>query len=184
VNQYILKFVCGLSIFAMPLLAEEPEEFSQGQQMSDEERCAKEILMRHFPEKLVEAALKKFQIPEDQQAAIVKELAEKDGNIVKMVEEKASTMNPNPLRDPQMRQQAVRLFRETMLEQFSGVLKAHGVTDDAKIQQMLDEVQLQKAKQFSECMEKMHPEIKRSKPTAQLDNDNDNEDGNNEEDNG
>lgn len=145
-----------MTIFALPLLADAPA--------AQDEQCAKEILMQHFPGKYLSATLKKFNVPEDQQAAIISELAEKDKNIVKMVEEKAAQMDPNPLKDPSQRQVAVKMFRETLLQQFTAVLNAHGVTDGDQIQKMLDDVQLQKAKQFTECMERMHPEIKQKKP--------------------
>lgn len=147
----------GLSAFALPVFAADAPS-------SKDEQCAKEVLMQHFPEKMVSETLNKFQVPADQQAAIIKELAEKDKQLVKMVEEKAAAMNPNPLKDPSQRQQAVKMFRETLLEQFTAVLNAHGITDKDKIQQMLDDVQLQKAKQFTMCMEKIHPEIKSKKP--------------------
>lgn len=216
VKNYLINMMMGMGLCTMPLIADDMSQNSmmqQGQmmhqdqmqhgqmqqrpmmhqdqtqqrQMSQEEQCAREILMHHYPEKFVVVTLKKFQVPEDQQQAIVKELAEKDKNIVKMVENKAASMNPNPLKDPQLRQQAVRMFRETLKEQFASVLNAHGVTDDAKIQQMLDDIQLQKAKQFTECMEKMHPEIKQNKPVAgqpaNANSDDDDDDDNDDDDN-
>jgi hypothetical protein len=156
-NKYIVKMMLGLSALALPLCADVQSE--------KDEQCAKEILMQHYPEKFVKETLNKFQVPADQQAAIIKELGDKDKLLVKMVEERAAAMNPNPLKDPSQRQQAVKMFRETLLEQFASVLNAHGVTDKDKVQQMLDDVQLQKAKQFTMCMERLHPEIKNTKPT-------------------
>lgn len=114
--------------------------------------CSRELLMAYFPKPFVEDTLGRFNVPKDQWDAISKELAEKDKDIVKTVETKASKMNPNPLTDPQQRQAAVKLFRETLLESFSTVLKAHGVKDDKQIQAMLDDVQQQKAKRFAKCM--------------------------------
>ena len=98
--------------------------------------------------------MSKYKVPQDQWDAINKELAEKDKDVIKMVEEKASKVSPNLLRDPQQRQAAVKLFRETLFEVFSKVMKAHGITDDKQIQEMLDDVQKQKALRFKECMEK------------------------------
>ncbi len=165
-NKYLLKAILGLNVFALPLLADAPPPAATkpAAPVSKDEECAKEILMQHYPSKFVSVTLKKFQVPEDQQAAILKELADKDKNIVKMVEEKASKMDPNPLKNPEQRQQAVQLFRETLTAEFAAVLNAHGVTDQDKIQQMLDDIQLQKAKQFTMCMEKLHPEILNKKP--------------------
>jgi hypothetical protein len=73
------------------------------------------------------------------------------------VEEKASKMDPNPLKDPSQRQAAVKLFRDTLFEVFSGVLNEHGVTDEQKVRAMLDDIQHQKAVRFAQCMEKKMP---------------------------
>lgn len=124
------------------------------------EECSKELLLSYFPEALVKETLKKFNVPEAKWDAIVKDLNAKDKDIVKIVEDKASKQNPNPLKDPQQRQAAVKIFRETLLETFSGVMKKNGVTDDSQIQQMLDDVQQQKAKRFAQCMEQQ-----RAKPS-------------------
>lgn len=114
--------------------------------------CSRELLMAYFPKPFVEDTLGRFNVPKDQWDAINKELAVKDKDIVKTVEAKASKMTPNPLTDPQQRQAAVKLFRETLLDSFSSVMKAHGVKDDKQIQAMLDDVQQQKAKRFAKCM--------------------------------
>lgn len=121
------------------------------------DECSKELLLSYFPEQFVNESLKKFNVPQDQWAAINKELANKNDNVIKTVEEKASKMDPNPLKDPSQRQAAVKIFRETLLEIFSGVLKQHGVNDDQKIAQILDDVQHQKAVRFAQCMEKNMP---------------------------
>lgn len=117
------------------------------------EECSKELLLSYFPESFVKESLKKYNVPQEKWDAIIKELNEKDKEIVKIVEEKASKANPNPLKDPQQRQAAVKIFRETLTDVFSTVLKKNGVTDDNQIHQMLDEVQQQKAKRFAQCME-------------------------------
>lgn len=117
------------------------------------EECSKELLLSYFPEAFVKESLKKFDVPQDKWNAIVKELNEKDKQVVKIVEEKASKVNPNPLKDPQQRQAAVKIFRDTLTEVFSGVLKRNGIADENQIQQMLDDIQQQKAKRFAQCME-------------------------------
>lgn len=116
--------------------------------------CSKELLLAFFPESFVNETLKKFEIPEKDWVAINQDLKSKDGDVIKIVEEKASKMDPNPLKDPQQRQGAVKIFRETLFDIFAGVMKSHGVTDDKKIQSMLDDIQQQKAKRFMMCMEK------------------------------
>lgn len=117
------------------------------------EECSKELLLSYFPESFVRETLKKFNVPQDKWDAIVKELNEKDKEVVKIVEDKASKVTPNPLKDPSQRQAAVKIFRETLTDVFSTTLKKNGVTDDNQIQQMLDDVQQQKAKRFAQCME-------------------------------
>ena len=84
--------------------------------------CSKELLLAYFPETFVTETLKKFKVPESEWAGINKDLSSKDGDVIKMVEEKASKMDPNPLKDPQQRQGAVKIFRETLLEIFSSIV--------------------------------------------------------------
>jgi hypothetical protein len=118
--------------------------------------CSKEVLLAYFPENFVRETLKTFKVPHDQWNAIIKELNANEKDVVKLVDEKATQLNPNPLKDrsPESRQETVKIFRETILEIFGNVLKAHGITDDKQIQAMLADVQQQKAKNFAKCMEK------------------------------
>jgi hypothetical protein len=118
------------------------------------EECSRELLLAYFPEAFVKETLKKFNVPQDKWEAITKSLNEKDKEVVKIVEEKASKLNPNPLKDPQQRQEAVKIFRETLLQVFSDAMKQNGITDEKQIQSMLDNIQQQKAKRFAQCMEK------------------------------
>lgn len=122
------------------------------------EECSKELLISYFPEDFVKEALKKHNVPQDKWGSIVNELNEKNKEVIKIVEQKASKLDPNPLKDPQQRQAAVKIFRETLKDIFSGVLKKNGITDENQIQQMLDEVQQQKAKRFAQCMEQQRPQ--------------------------
>jgi hypothetical protein len=128
------------------------------------EECSRQLLLAYFPEPFVLETLKKFNVPENEQKAIATSLANKDGEVIKLVEQKAATMNPNPLQDPQARQAAVKLFRETLLEIFSSVLKEHGITDEKQIADMLDHVQQQKAERFAKCMEKQKKMMPKEKP--------------------
>ncbi|KAF3361642.1 Uncharacterized protein PHSC3_001765 [Chlamydiales bacterium STE3] len=121
------------------------------------EECSKELLLAYFPETFVSETLKKFNVPSEKWDDITKGLSEKDKEVIKVVEEKATQMSPNPLKDPQQRQAAVKLFRETLLQIFGDVMRANGISDDKQIQSMLDDIQQQKAKRFSECMEKNRP---------------------------
>lgn len=129
--------------------------------------CSKELLVAYFPENFVKETLKKFNVPQDKWNAIVQDLSGKEREIVKLVEEKAAKMNPNPLKDtqqrkdPQQHQAAVNLFKETLMSVFSQTLKKNGVTDDKKIEEMLNDIQKQKAIRFAQCMEKHKSEVRK-----------------------
>lgn len=118
------------------------------------DECSKELLLAYFPEPFIRETLKKFNVPEDKWNKIASELISKDKEVVSVVEEKAAAMTPNPLRDPQARQEAVKLFRDTLLSLFTDVMKANGVDDEKQIQAMLDDLQKQKAERFTKCMQR------------------------------
>lgn len=118
------------------------------------DECSKELLLAYFPEPFVKETLKKFNVPQDKWSAIASQLVSKDKAVVQIVEEKAAKMDPNPLRDPQARQAAVKLFRDTLLGLFTEVMQANGVSDPKEIQSMLEDLQQQKAERFAKCMQK------------------------------
>lgn len=118
------------------------------------DECSRELLLTYFPEPFVKETLKTFNVPEDKWDTIQKSLASKDKEVIQTVEKKAAEMDPNPLKDPQARLAAVKLFRSTLLQLFSDVMEANGVTDEKQIQAMLDAIQLQKAQRFAKCMQK------------------------------
>ncbi len=123
---------------------------------ADTDYCTKEVLLAYFPENFVVETLKTFKVSEDEWQGIIKDLNSKEKDVVKLVEEKASKLQPNPLKEktPESRNATVKIFRETILEIFGNVMKDHGITDDRQIQQMLVDIQQQKAKNFAKCMEK------------------------------
>jgi monomeric isocitrate dehydrogenase len=123
-------------------------------ELNIDDTCTKEFLMSFFPEKLVRETLERHNVPKDQWDGIVKDLNAKDKEIIQTVEEKAAKIDPQLLKDPERRKEAVKIFRETILIAFSGVMKDHGVKDAQQIQDMLDEIQKQKAKKFAECIQK------------------------------
>ena len=109
--------------------------------------------------------LKHFNVPEDKwEKGIAKSLAAKDKEVVKIVEKKAAAMTPNPLKDTQQRQAAVKLFRETLFEVFSDALKENGLQDESQFMPMLDQIQQQKAKKFALCMEKQKAQLQKQMP--------------------
>lgn len=125
----------------------------QTESKNEDEQCSKDILLAYFPDIFVRETLRNYEVPKDQWEAIISELTIKDRDIIKQVEAKAEKLNPNPLKDPQQRQAAVKIFRDTLLENFSAILKAHDIKDEKQIQAMLDDIQQQKAKRFAKCME-------------------------------
>lgn len=146
------------------------------------DECAKELLLSYFPVPIVKETLKKFEIPQDKWESILSALSTKDKEIVKLVEQKAATMSPNPLKDPQQRQAAVKLFRETLLDAFSKSLQDNGVTDSSKYQAMLDDIQQQKAKKFAMCMEKQKQKAEELDKSAPMDSSDDSDDDESEDD--
>jgi hypothetical protein len=116
--------------------------------------CSKDQLLSYFPPQFVEETLKRFDISPERREAIKAQLTEKDKEIVQLVQEKAAKLHPNPLGDSQKRQEAVKIFRETLFEIFSSVMEKNGVLDEKKVQSMLDDIQRQKAEQFSRCIER------------------------------
>lgn len=148
------------------------------------DECSKELLLSYYPETFVNDTLKRFNISEDKWAGINASLSKKDKDIVKLVEQKASTMTPNPLKDPQQRQAAVKLFRETLLQVFTDALKENGINDTSQFQAMLDDIQQQKAKKFAQCMEKQKEQMKQNNvaPTGKSEDSNDSDDNSDEDD--
>lgn len=122
-----------------------------------DEQC-KEILMSYFPKTIVTEVLTQNNVPKDKVAVIADALAKKSSDVLKIVQDKASKMNPNPLKDPNMHEQTGKLIRDTVLEIFGSVMKDNGVTDNKQIQSMADAIQQKKADLFKQCMDKAQPE--------------------------
>lgn len=109
---------------------------------------SKEVFLSYFPESLVTDALSRYNIPKEEWASINQDLSSKEGLVIRLVDEKASKMDPNPMEDPNQRKAAVKIFREVLFQVFSEVLYSHGVTDTDKIRNMLDTIQQLKAEKF------------------------------------
>jgi len=125
--------------------------------------CSKEMLLSYFPAPFVKETLKNHQVPQDKWDAIIKDLDANDKSVIKKVESRAEAMNPNPLKSREHREEAISIFRETLLEIFTETMNKNGITDKEEIQAMLDEVQHLKAKRFAECLEKMRKEFENNK---------------------
>lgn len=163
INTSVTYIILGFSLLLTPHASISASEASP---YSDD--CTKELLLSYFPEPLVKETLKKFHVPEDKWAGITKSLTNHDKEIVKIVEQKASKMSPNPLKDSQQRQVAVKLFRDTLLETFSNTLIENGVTDKTQFLAMLDDIQQQKAKKFAMCMQRKKKNESAATPNSQI----------------
>lgn len=115
--------------------------------------CSKDILMTFFPKPILKAVLLKHGVSTEQAEEISTELAQKDQEVIKGVEEKASKMDPNPFKDLTDRDQALKVFKEVLFDVFANTVKKHGIEDEAKIQTILDDMQSAKGKLFVECMQ-------------------------------
>lgn len=117
-------------------------------------KCTKEELMTFFPQQVVESVLLKAHVQKEKAESISKELSQKDRELSKIVENKASKMEQNPFKDLSQRDLAVKIYRETLYEVFAKVLKAHGITNDDQIQSLLEEMSAAKSKLFIDCIKK------------------------------
>lgn len=111
---------------------------------------SKELISAYFPESVVNESLPLANVPRDQWVIINQELCAKSGEMIRMVEEKASKMEPNPLLDSSQIQVAAKLFREALFQVFSDVMRDHGVTDEDKIKEMLGHIQQLKAERYAQ----------------------------------
>lgn len=160
-KRLALMILCGICTLYSPVSA-----------ASSAERTAMEQdeMMSYFPEKFVANTLEKYKVPQAQRMAIQKELADKDQEVVALVEEKAAKMDPNPLRDPKLRQEAVKIFRDTLYEVFSQVMHTHGMTDREELHSMLDDIQQQKAEYFAQMLEQQKEEARRYRESSRSSN--------------
>jgi hypothetical protein len=152
IKRYAQAIAISISIL-LPFEGQTANANTQPEQISTPKvECSLETFKAFFHPVFVTDVFSRYNVPREEWDAIIHELAEEDKNVFALVEEKAATMDPNPLKDPTQREAAIRLFRDTQIEIFSRVLKAHNITDDQQILSMLDEIQKQKAKAFAECM--------------------------------
>lgn len=151
-KMQLVALILGCSVLFLSALQAAPMPSAPQAPQMDE--CSKELLLSYYPADFVTETLKKYNVPQDKWAGIIRALTGKEKDIVKTVEDKASKMNPNPLKDPKERQEAVKLFRDALMDVFANAMRSNGVTDESKYQAMLDDVQQQKAKKFAECVQK------------------------------
>jgi hypothetical protein len=121
-------------------------------------QCTKEELGTFFPKVVVKAVLLKNNVSEAQADDIAAGLEHKDDMLIKIIEDKAAKLDPNPLQDRNQRDVGIKIYRETLFQEFSKVLKAHGITDVDQTQKLLDEIQRTKSKLFIDCVRKKIPQ--------------------------
>lgn len=114
--------------------------------------CTKEELEAFLPEAVVRNVLLKNNFSEADANAIALELWQKNTMMREIMKKKASKLRPNPLEDLSQRDVGLKIYRETLYEVFSQTLKAHGISDEDKIQNLLDEIRETKSKLFLECV--------------------------------
>lgn len=117
-------------------------------------KCTKEELMTFFPPEVVKSVLIKAKVAPEQASDVANELAKKDPELTKMVEDKAAKLDQDPFKDLSQRDLAIKIYRETLYEVFAKVLKAHGMKNEDQIQSLLDEMNDAKSKLFIECIRK------------------------------
>jgi hypothetical protein len=158
-QRLVFLMMCGIGAVCSPINAETD---------SNNAELSNDAMMSYFPEIFVERTLERYQIPQAQRISIQKELVDKNKEVINLVEDKASKMTPNPLRDPTLRDEAVKIFRDSLYEVFSKVMLSHGVTDKEELHEMLDDIQRQKAEYFSQKMrqykEENRQQIKNQRP--------------------
>lgn len=151
----------ALILFGLLFTCASPNDWTlQAATPVEEDECSEEIIISYFPSPFVKNTLQTYKVPEREWDGIISALKDKNKEILKYVEDKAATMNPNPLKDPKSRNEAIAIFKEALMNAFKSVMAKHGVNDDKQLQEMLDDIQKQKAKRFSECLEKHMKSIK------------------------
>jgi hypothetical protein len=155
-----MKYLIALSLLTCatnPVFAEVQElkeNASKGQEPKEQEinLCSEEMLISHFPPTIVKNTLKKFEIPEKNWDAIVQKLQEQNQKVYSSVEAIAEKAPKNPLKDPKLRKEAVQIFQTVLKQVFSEVMTQNGVTDQNKIDAMLQDILKQKQEQFTHCL--------------------------------
>lgn len=115
--------------------------------------CSQEILYTYFPKPFVQETMQESGFSSQDAQSIADELAKMDQKITMSVEQKAQERDPNPLMSPDRHEEVVQIFKETLLEVFSDVLKQHGMKDAKKAQNMLESIQEKKGRHFARCLE-------------------------------
>lgn len=129
--------------------------------INPEKDCSDDILMLFFPKIFVEEVLKDHQIDKQKIEAIAKELSTIDPAVIKLIEERAKTMKPNPLEDMEAREARDELFSNALLKVFGDVLSRYDIKDrDVQIK-MIEEIQNKRLSRWKECIDSQPKEAQR-----------------------
>ena len=149
--RWFTSSLCCVAALSSISLDAQPQQ-STPSQIIEKFSCSRKELETFFPEPVVRSVLLKSNLSEEDANSIAAELAEKNSQWSKIIREKAAKLTPNPLEDLSQRDIGLKIYRETLYEVFSQMLKAHGISDEDKIQNMLDEIRETKSKWFMECI--------------------------------
>ena len=119
--------------------------------------CSTELITSFFPDIFVGKTLEKFNIPKDQWESIMDELDKRNKSIRPTLAERGYKINPNLFTDPQQQDAARKLLKDIVVNSFTDVMKIHGINDPKQVKQMLDDIQMQKAEKWAQCMRQDKP---------------------------
>ncbi len=121
--------------------------------------CDPTILTKFFPAPLVSETLDAYNVALYNHQLIVKDLSNRDQDVIRTFETKARLQRPKPLivneqtlADPATRKAVMVLFDASLLEVFTQVLKRYAITNQEQIQAMFDHLQIKKAEYFDQCV--------------------------------
>lgn len=123
--------------------------------------CDPNLLTKFFPSVLVEETLDAYNVPLYNRQWIVKDLANREAEVIRTFENKARMQRPKPLvvneqtlSSPEIRRAVMNLFQESLLEVFTQTLRRYGINNKDQVQAMFDHLENQKAQYFDECVSK------------------------------
>ena len=169
-KQKILNYVvfmvlaCSVTVFAQQSSIALPLN-KQSEFINIVHDCAKETLGTTFTESIVRNVLIQDKIPLDQAEKIAQELSKKDEEVVELAEKKIGEAKQKLNLPADMKQSDVNqlnsyreamqsVLKEASYEVFANILNTHGITDETRIHQLLDNIQRQQIEAVKECVYK------------------------------
>lgn len=115
-------------------------------------RCTQEELMQFFPTKIVESILIQSNIPKEKAELIATTLSQKEKELSKIMESRSDKSIQSSFDIASQRENAAKIYHESLYEVFSKVMKENGITDSNQIKHLLDELQETRSQLFLECI--------------------------------